>query len=249
MQLQHETDTVPEYRLPYAHLRLAIIDVLSDSDVTRRTLEVAKERLWREDPEDVAAVYDEVWLIRAETPWSDGSGSGTHGLRAERMRELRRPLSARTRRGLTLADIAEQAGLNVETLARMLEHHGYLETSPFGGRQSRRLVTAAAYVAHHGHNVDPSSIRSPRLDGSARAAPFPVFYAEHVSSILWTLGLDLIQQGVAAQPTKKGKLAFLLAEHGYLPDAEMARLAGYSRVGVARARTKAVSVRPEALAA
>ena len=247
MQLQAETAAAPDYRLPIENLRLSILDILSDLDPKKRTLDNAIEQLWREDRERVIEVYDDIMLSRLEDSLCDGGG--THGLRAERMRELRRPLSTRTRRGMTLAEISAQADIHVETLSRMLEHHGYLELCPFGGRQSRRLVSAAAYAAHHGHNVDPSSIRSPRLDGSARAAPFPVFYAEHVSSILWTLGLDLIQQGVAAQPTKKGKLAFLLAEHGYLPDAEMARLAGYSRVGVARARTKAVSVRPEALAA
>ena len=235
------------HRLPVENLRLAIIDVITAPDPEKRTLPSALAQLWREDPEQVTAIYDDLVTTQFEDAWADGSGR--HGLRAERMEELRRPLSARKRQGMTLQEVAEQVGLRVETLARLLEHHGYLETSPFGGRQNRRLISAKAYAAKHGHNVDPTHMRSIRLDGAHRTAPFPVFYAEHVPSILWSLGWDLIQRDVAARPTKKARLEFLLVDHAYLPDAEIAALSGYSREGITRARGRAAAAMPVTLAA
>lgn len=181
-------------------------------------------------------IYDGIALTRAEGPWEDAGGR--HGLRAEIMREMRRPVSSRPRLGLTVTDIAKREGMRTETVARLLEEHGYLEMSPFGRNQSRRLVTAGAYAAGHGHTVDPSSIRSVRLDGGGRAAPFPVFYEEKVASIIWTLGWDAIKATVAAEPDKKQRLAFLLTAHDYLPDAEIAELSGYSLRGIKGARAR-----------
>ena len=225
------------HRLSAAHLRLALVDVITSSDPAERRLEGAHERLWREDPKIVAAAFDLVILSRDE---GCGDGDGRHGLRAERMRELRRPMSSRSRRGLTVTEIAKREAMRPQTLARLLERHGYLEMSPFGQRQSRRLVTAECYAAGHGHNVDPTETRSGRLDGAARAAPFPVFYDEHVASIMWTLGWDVIRATVAALPGKKSRLAYLLTDHDYLPDAEIADLAGYSRESIARTRARAL---------
>ena len=223
-------------RLPCSHLRLAVIDVLIDPNRSERSLSRAIERLWREDPDDVTALHDELFLIGAE---SGHDGGGRHGMRAERMKELHRPLSRRQTRGLTVADLAARMGLRQETVARLLEHHGYLELSPFGRHQSRRLVTAECYAAGHGHNVDPSQIRSSRIDGMARAAPFPVFYEKHSASIVWTLGWELIQAAVARETSKRRRLSFLLTEHAYLPDVEIAGLAGCSVSGVEKGRRRA----------
>ncbi len=224
-------------RLDPTGLRLAILDILLEPRVKDRTLTRAIERLWREDPEEVTEAFDEIMLSRME----DGRQSneaGRHGLRAERMRELRRPFPRVTRMGLPVAEVAERAGLSRETTARLLEANGYLETSPFGGRQSRRLVSLAVREAGHGHNADPSDKRSLRLDGGAKAAPFPVFYEEHAADIIWTLGWDTIMGRCASETSKKLRSAWLLKDHAYLPDEEIGRLAGYSRDGVIRARKR-----------
>ena len=223
-------------RLPHAQLRLAVIDIMTDRAATERGLQRAVERLWREDEGDVTATYDAVFLSRTETHSEDGGGR--HGMRAERMRELHRPMSRRQKLGLTVADIAARMGVRQETAARLLEDHGYLELSPFGRTQSRRLVSADCYAAGHGHNVDPSQIRSGRLDGMAKAAPFPVFYEKHVPSIIWTLGWGLILSTVLAESSKRKRLAFLLTDHAYLPDAEIAALAGCSLSGVEKGRRR-----------
>ena len=159
-----------------------------EPDPANRNPGKALQRLWREDPEAVTAAHDALRLARGEGEMED-DGSGRHGLRAERMRELHRPLSARSKPGLTVADVAAMMGLRKETVARLLEHHGYLELAPYGRDHQRRLVTAEAYAAGHGHNVNSSGSRSKRLDGAARSAPFAVFYPEHVASIVWTLGV------------------------------------------------------------
>ena len=71
-----------------------------------------------------------------------------------------------------------------------------------------------------------------RLGGPAKAAPFAVFYPEHVPSIIWSLGRDLIKAAAAKEPNKRTRLATLLREHGYLPDAEVAKLAARTVNGV-----------------
>jgi len=93
-----------------------------------------------------------------------------------------------------------------ETPARLMQHHGLLELVPFGSRQRRRLVTDAAFHAGLGHNVDPGHLRSPRLDGNARAAMFPVFYADTVPTILAMLGWDGIKRDAAAIKGKRERM-------------------------------------------
>ncbi len=105
-------------------------------------------------------------------------------------------------------------------------------------------MTAECYAAGHGHNVDPRQIRSRRLDGVARAVPFPVFYEDKVASIVWTFGWDLLQARLAVETTKRKRLAFLLSDHAYLPDAEIASLAGCSSRGVEEARRRGEANRP-----
>lgn len=184
----------------------------------------------------MAAVHDAMVFGGLDTGLREG---GAHGLQAERMRALRRPLPARDRRGLTLAEVATVAGLDRETLVSLLGHHGYLELVPFGGRQRRRLITARAFAAGLGHNVDASRTRIGAVEGAHRACVFPVLYAEAVPCILWTLDHAGIVRGAAAIPGKKDRLAWLLGHHGYLPTAELAALSGYTRRGVELARTRA----------
>lgn len=208
-----------------------------EPDPANRNPGKALQRLWREDPEAVTAAHDALRLARGEGEMED-DGSGRHGLRAERMRELHRPLSARSKPGLTVADVAAMMGLRKETVARLLEHHGYLELAPYGRDHQRRLVTAEAYAAGHGHNVNSSGSRSKRLDGAARSAPFAVFYPEHVASIVWTLGWDLIVASVAREVKKRGRLAMLLRDHAYLPDTQIGHLAEITVSGVEKARKR-----------
>jgi hypothetical protein len=221
--------------LPDTHLRLAIMDCLRSISRggERPTLANIIERLWREDPINVTAVYDRLILGSADTETACG---GLHGLHAERMRELRRPLPQRDRIGKTVKEIALDAGLSRETLACLLEHHGYLELVPYGGRQRRRLVSDAAFQAGVGHNVDASKKRIGWLEGAGKAAVFPVFYPDHVPAILWTLDIEGIRTQAVSIPRKRDRLTWLLSEHGYLPAAEIAFASAYTQRAVEMAK-------------
>lgn len=155
----------------------------------------------------VARVYDN--LITAGIGASDFDGDGRHGLLAEKIRELRRPLPSRDRLGLTLQEIAVRSGIARATLTTLMEEHGYLELVPYGGRQRRRLVTQAAFEAQLGHNVDPSSVRL-RIEGAHRTSPFPVFYEEVLDDLLWTLDYQGLVSTVRSLPDKKSRLDYLL---------------------------------------
>ena len=216
--------------LPDASLRLAIADAV----VGKVNADTLVEKLFREDPELVLALYHEVAANRART---DESLSG-HARRSERRK--RRPLPSRNRMGMTLATIAQQSGIAVATLTALLEHHGFLELVPFGGLQKRRLVTDEAFRAELGHNVTPAN-RIGHLEGFNRAAVFPVFYSEKLADILWCLDFKSIKGAVAALPDKRQRLAWLLEHHGYLPDAEIAHIAGNHRRTVIRARRRDAS--------
>lgn len=227
--------TIPD--LPSSHLRLALHDILRSPRFTDRAPERAQERLWREDPQRVLATYDDIVMDRFDATLFDTS-SGRHGLRAERMRELHRPILSRDRIGLTVSEMAARAGLPQETMARLLEANGYLELCPFGRLQNRRLLTQRAAEVGLGHNVDASQCRSVRLDGPARAVVFPVFYEDRADDIIWSLGWDLIVRSCQAELTKKRRLRYLLDAHGYLPDAAIGTLSGYTLDGVGRARKR-----------
>lgn len=203
---------------------------MRDPDAAQRRLDATQARLWREAPAAVAAVYDAMVLGSADG--GDRREGGAHGLQAQQMRALRRPLPTRDRRGLTLAEVAAVAGLDRETLAVLMEHHGYLELVPYGGRQRRRLVTDRAFAAELGHNADGSTRRVGVVEGHNRACPFPVFYPDQVGAILWTLDHAGIITGAAAVAGKRARLAWLLRCHGYLPTAELAALSGATRRGV-----------------
>lgn len=234
--------TSPEdhhHRLPRHHLVFAVEQarrewVQREGGGRPCPLASIQERLWREDPEAVARIYDAMMVGDAEGPSS--VGAGRHGRIAERMAELRRPLPSRRTQGLTLRDIATMAGLDRETLVALMEHHGYLELVPYGGTQRRRLVTDRAFHAGLGHTADGSHCRIARLEGIGRAVPFPVFYPKRVPDILWSLDHAGITARAKAIEEKRERMRWLLHHHDYLPDAELAKLSGYSLSGVKKAR-------------
>lgn len=232
--------TAPEdHRLPRSHLVLAILQARREwaqreGQGRPCPLTAIQDRLSREHPGEVQRIYDALMVGDAEGPSPEGSGK--HGLLAERMKELRRPLPTRQKQGMTLRDIAAMAGLERETLAAMMEHHEYLELVPYGGTQRRRLVTERADRAGLGHNADGSRRRIALLEGIGRAVVFPVFYPEKVPDILWSLDHSGITAGAAAIQRKRERMRWLLQHHGYLPDAELAKLSGYTVRGVEKAR-------------
>jgi hypothetical protein len=213
-------------------LRFAIGEAVRD----RRTLASIQQTLWREDAAEVAAIFDSRHL--RDKDGTPGPVDRRHGLLAERMRELLRPMVWRPKRGLTVGDLAQRAGVDRATMASALEHHGYLELVPFGGRQRRRLLTDCAVNAGYGHNADASQVRVAAVEGFHRAAVFPVIYPEHAASILWTLNLLGIRDGAAALPTKRARLRWLMQHHGYLPNAFISDLAGCTERAVEKARAR-----------
>lgn len=142
-------------------------------------------------------------------------------------------------RDVTVRDLAALAAVDRETMARALEHHGYLELAPYGGPSRRRLVTREAEAAGLGKNIDAARFRLARLEGHRRACAFPVFAREHVAAILWTLDFDGIRREVAALPTKRVRLRWLLANHGHLPSAFLASLAECTTRAVEKAKARA----------
>jgi hypothetical protein len=75
----------------------------------------------------------------------------------------------------------------------------------------------------------------------AKAVVFPVFYPNKVPSILWSLDYDGIAARAAAIGRKRERMRWLLHHHTYLPDAELAKLSGYSVRGVEKARASSVN--------
>lgn len=226
----------PQHRLPARALTLAVgfkmLD-LAGRRTSTMTIDALLEALPREDADDVTRAYKK--LMNA--CWLDGEATeGRHGLRAERMRELRQPLSQCKRSGLTVQDLADRAGVERHAMACALVHSGYLELAPYGGKQSRRLVTRTAEAAGYGHNVDGSQSRIGRLEGFNRSCPFPVFYEEHLDDILWSLDIEGIREKAVGTASKRGRLSWLLEVHGYFPNDFVALLSGCSLSGVKKAR-------------
>ena len=247
------------YRLDAAALTLAVGFAMQDQPLgTEGDTQLARIQasLWREDPETVAEVYHRLrhkgWGEREGAPRDpnaplarDLRTAARHAL-VERLTEgwthpatrKAKPRQRSQRHGLGVSDLAARAGVPREAMARALEHHGYLELVPYGGSQKRRLVTEPAETAGYGRNVNPAFSRSAKLDGANRASPFAVFYPDRVPELLARLDFAGIAEKVAALPDRRGKLAFLLEHHAYLPDDFIAGLTGYSRPGVRRARDR-----------
>lgn len=216
-------------RLDAAGLRLAVRDcVLDGLDVPE-----SASALWREDPKIISAKHGEITMARAD---ERGAGS-LHGRLADLLREAHRPIVGRPgERGLTVDAAAERIGVPKASFVALAEAHGYLGLAPFGRTQGRRLVTDRAVAAGIGWNVDATKTRIARLDGFGRAAVFPVFDPARLEDVAWTFDWAGIVGAVRALARKRDRVSFLLAEHDYLPDTEVAALAEVERRTVARAR-------------
>jgi hypothetical protein len=210
--------------LPRAHLVLSVAQALHDG----LPLEAVAERLWREDPSEIAGIFD-----RVATASLDHAAERPYG----RLEELRREAIAEARRaapkpqrscGLTLDAIAERTSMARATLVALLEHHGILELAPCGGTQRRRLLSDVAVRNGLGHNVQPGAKRVAALEGFGKAAPFPVLYEERLTEVLWCLDAEGIAKEAERHARRADRLPWLLAHHGYLPGDELARLSGYS---------------------
>jgi hypothetical protein len=220
----------PNSRLPPYCLKLAVVDCILANQSSDQTC----DRLWREQPATVERLHRKISEDRLDL----SDGASRHGLHHDRVRRLHRPLPQRQRRGMTVSQMADAAVVSQATMAALLEHHGYLELVPYGRDQRRRLVTDQAFKAGLGHNVDAAQSRIGKLEGMAKAAVFPVFYPECVPNILWTLNIDGIKAMVKALPSKRSRLSYLLRRHGYLPDTEIAALAGCTPEGVRKRRLR-----------
>jgi hypothetical protein len=144
----------PAVRLNTTQLRLAIADYMRNTNPAERTLQGAVQCLWKEDPEEISRLYDAAVFGLYDVAFND---PGHHGMRAERMRELRSPLPMRQRTGSTIHEIAASAGIGRATLVALLKHHGYADLFPYGREQSRFLLTEASFKAGIGHNVQPGA--------------------------------------------------------------------------------------------
>ena len=235
-----------DYQLRLAVAEAVLEGVQPNGEKRRATTEEDLiEKLWREDPDMVRRVFREVIDKRADANYRmmgyrgdtirPGKSSATRG--APIVSTAKREKLTRNKIGLTLSEIAERTGITKPTLAALLEHHGFLELVPHGGRQNRRLVSDTAFHAGVGHNVMPEN-RIGHLEGYNRAAAFPVFYEERLPDVLSCLNYDGFKDAAAALPTKRARLSWLLTNHGYLPDREIAELAGGSVVGVEKARQR-----------
>ncbi|MGF7172762.1 hypothetical protein [Azospirillum doebereinerae] len=194
--------------------------------VDRMKLERIIDTLFREDREEVEEFYHD---IKYQRSYMDPSSS--YGALKER---FKRRIS-RNRVGMTLREISEYKSMRRSTLVSLLVSHGFLELVPYGGTQNRMMVTDEAFDGEFGHNVSPDN-RIGHLEGFNRSCVFPVFYPEKLTDILWCLDYEGIKTEVLRQSGKKAKLSWLLKHHPYLPNEELAELAGYSLSGIEKIR-------------
>lgn len=208
-----------------SQLRLAIATAIVD----RIPLETIQDRLWREDRDHVAHLYTEIALMRMGMDPVSSSA-------VQRERAKQPKPQTRDAMGVPVAALAELWGMDQATLRALLEYHGFLSMA-WHNRQRRLLVSNAVFQAGYGHNVTPSN-RIGHLEGHNVACVFPVFYPDRLEEIREVLGYEGIRAMVDGLPSKKAKLAYLMADHSYLPDKEIAQLAGYSLSGVEKARAR-----------
>ncbi|MBP0465863.1 hypothetical protein J5Y09_18195 [Roseomonas sp. PWR1] len=189
----------------------------------------------REDPLRVRAMHEAVLASREDVFVEPLPGRGAkRGKRGG----TRRPSGRAHARGLTLSEIEEETGISRSTLKAAMIHQGYLADA-YHGRQRRTLVTEAAERAGLGHNVETTGKHSPRISGFARSAPFPVFFADRLDDVLWTLDLGRIAAHCARLADKRRRLEWLVRWHHYLPNDELKRLSGMSQRSVEAAAAKA----------
>lgn len=187
--------------------------------------------------------------------------SDPQGLRPKLRHKSKSPPrpKAQRKRGLTIQDIADRGDLwgamqslgalpalgegpspDKETLYRLLQENCWLERAPFGREQSRWFVTDKAVEGGYGQTVDPSNLHSLKLSGGKKSFPFPVFYEDKVRDVVWTLGWDVILDHLDTLATKKERLAWLMAQHSYLPNKTLAELSGVNVRTVERKRPQNV---------
>ncbi|MCW2242912.1 hypothetical protein [Azospirillum canadense] len=143
----------------------------------------------------------------------------------------------RNRKGITVSEMAGRWGIANATLRALLDHHGFLETVSYGGTQRRALVPDNVFYAEYGHNVLPG-IGKASIGDSNTTTVFPVFYEEFLENIRWCLDYDGITNAVNMIERKKDRLKYLIGNHGYLPNTEIASLSGYTVNGVSVARAR-----------
>ena len=66
----------------------------------------------------------------------------------------------------------------------------------------------------------------------------PGILRKSIADILWTLDFQGITKAVEGLPSKRKRLAWLLANHDYLPNEEIAKLAGCTGIAVKKARVR-----------
>ncbi|WP_225198008.1 hypothetical protein [Gluconobacter oxydans] len=148
---------------------------------------------------------------------------------------------------MTIQEIANRSDLwgegpspDKETIYRLLEENCWLERAPFGREQSRWFVTDKAVEGGYGQTVDPSNLHSFTISGPKKSFPFPVFYEDKVLGVVWTLGWDAILDHLKTLATQKERLAWLMAQHSYLPNKAIAGLSGANVRTVERKRPQNV---------
>lgn len=230
------------------------MDLIRDG---RTSLTDAQDALYRDDPELVAQCHQTVteshwghsrlamgdYDSLEELPFlSDPQGSRSKRPCPHNAKPPSRP-QAQRKRGMTIGEIAGRDGLwgegpspDKETLYRLLQESCWLERAPFGRDQSRWFVTDKAVEGGYGQTVDPSNTHSFVLSGPKKSFPFPVFYEDKVRDVVWTLSWDVILDHLDTFATKKERLAWLMAQHSYLPNKAIAHLSGMGIATVERRR-------------
>ncbi len=186
------------------------------------------------DADRMVATAERIQMNRLDL---EDDPQGQHGLDADRMRALRRPMPpGGSGAGVTLTDLAARLGLRRATLIGLMEHHGYIELAPFGRSQSRYLLNDVALRAGIGRNVDGSGNHVAHLEGFGKASPFVIVCDEWVDAIVWTFDLDGIASTTATMAIKRERQAWLLEHHDYLGSPEIAARAGSTQRAVEKAR-------------
>lgn len=233
------------------------MDLIRDG---KASLKDAQDALYREDPELVSRLHKAV----TESRWGRSRltmgrmalyedlsfprfSSGSDRPRPKRLHvnELD-PRPKRKERGVTVKEMASDVSLwgacavmpDREALTRLLQFHGWIEWAPFGRDRSRWFASDEAVEGDYGQTVDPSEKRSFAIGGPESCFPFPSFYQDKVKDIVWTLGWDTILDHLGTLATKKDRLAWLMAQHGYLPAKTISELAGVGIATVKRWKAK-----------
>lgn len=210
-------------------LRFGVLDCLLDG----RSISDTCDKLSGYDPAEVAQHYRRVKAQRALA-----GGDRREERAAAVQRVTRRPRKQHGERGITVAELAAQAGVPRVVMVRSLEHAGLLRLVYVGRDKRRHLTTREAERDGIGFDVDPAAKHSPRLSGYGKSAMFPVFKRAAVPAILARLDLGGIRAGILAQPTKRTRIAWALDHACHLPSAFLAEICGVTIRAVEKARAR-----------